>query len=266
MAFRPELHHAVGVGHRPGPSRHAVERKHHVGRDTRSAEEDVLPDQVDRAWRFAYARVFEVPESDIAGLFAHDVHAADLGCFAAVGWISTTVSPGLGRALCPTAVEAIPDIRSSTRCSRDTLSDKHESPRCTLFWRAADATPCRPPALAVDRAKRDQAARLSVTCTCCEMPMPHRIITSLRRGVEPRTSRTRRRGMPQIGAHRLGRYFGVRAGARSWRAVADDRPVDEAFLDDRCQHGLSSANVGVGGSAARASRVARDRCGAARRR
>ena len=79
------------------------------------------------------------------------------------------------------------------------------------------------------------------------MPMPQRMIDALRRGVKPRDladrlrvdAADRRHGFRRELLHVLGERLVAR------RAVADERLVDEAFLDDDVEHRVEQRDVGV---------------------
>ena len=89
---------------------------------------------------------------------------------------------------------------------------------------------------------------LSVPCTCCEMPMPHRIIEPRDVAYRRATSRMTRRGNAAHGRHRFRTVVrDVLANLLvTARAVGDELCRDQAFLDDGVHHRVEHGHVGVG--------------------
>src|SRR6185312_7133138 len=107
------------------------------------------------------------------------------------------------------------------------MSPASDAP-CTLFWprNGWSPVPGRPiwPVI-IASAIRQRA--LSVPCTCCEMPIPHRIIDARDFAKRRRVDAAHRRHRFRAVARDVVAQLGVAA-----RAIADERFGDQALLDD----------------------------------
>ena len=204
-------------------------------------------------------------------VLAHDVHAADL---AVVGGVHDLDHREAGLRI----ERRAPELLEALRCAsgvvhalvvRDTSSGSGPSrtrpARCS--GRAADAARCPGrPTWPVIRHSAIRQRALSVPWTCCEMPMPHRIIEPFEvaksaRHLADRLAPGCRRSAPSSPGGSPSRS--PSAPRSRWCGRLTKASFDQALVDDRVDHRVQQRDVGVGLELQEVRRVARE-VGAAR--
>ena len=274
-----ELHPAVGVGEGAGLLREGGGRQHHVGVQRRLGQEDVLHDEMLELGQ-RLARMVQVGVRH-RRVLAHDVHALDLAGVDRVHDLDHGQAALRIERLCPRASRTGRGCRHSRPAgSRDRPSGsgrrRRRPARCS--GRAADAGPVPGrPTWPVISASAIRQRALSVPCTCCEMPMPQKMIEALGARVDARDGR----GCVSAGdaadrRHRLGREVrrsapsaprslpcSLRCTARRSRPSVDDRVQHARSAAPRRVPGLKRSDDGGVARQRLAARIHDDQLGAA---
>ena len=244
-----ELHAPVRVGEGPGLLRERRCGQNHIRVARRLGEEDVLHHQMIEL-RQRLARVLDVRVRH-RGVLAHDVHPADLAFVGALRdlgdgqadvRIELRVPERFELALGVLVVDALV-VREHHRDQPHVRGALH----VVLPAQRVQAGP-RPADLSGDERQRDQAARVVGAVNVLRDPHPPEDDRRVRRRVEPRDFADRLRIDTGDRRNLLGRVVLDVLFERFvvLGAIADERLVGEAFLDDDVHQRVEQRDVGVG--------------------